>query len=178
MMDADQMIRDQWWPFGDDADREDPLTELRIAVTSAYPGWAFLVAFDRESEARPTDLEAAQLRSYLDEYIFHWYTPSYRAELSRRALDVDGGAIGVVLHKWGEDDWGYRRQSYTLGHRFTVNPPGLRGGPFDDGMPGPLSLERLMDRMHAFGSHDVSERWRQWKSNHPDVFPSVAAPEG
>lgn len=65
---ARHAAKNDGWPFGTDADRDDPLTAMRIAVTSSHPGWAFLVAFDRESEARPTDHEAAMLRSFLDEY--------------------------------------------------------------------------------------------------------------
>jgi hypothetical protein len=44
------------WPF--DADRDDPLTAHRIAVTSSHPGWRHVVAFDRE----PTDAEVARTR--------------------------------------------------------------------------------------------------------------------
>lgn len=159
------------WPFENAADRDDPLTAPRIAVTSSHPGWAFLVAFDRESEARPTDAEAAMLRSYLDDYIGHWYNASYKAKLAKRALDADGGANGVVFHKWGEDDWGYRRQSFELGWLFSVVPPACR----DREDPsrwntGPLSLSALMDRMHQHGLAEPSERWEAWKAAHPEVF--------
>ncbi len=59
------------WPF--DADRDAPLTACRIAVTGSHPGWCFLVAFHRESEARPTDHEADLLVSFLDQYKDFWY---------------------------------------------------------------------------------------------------------
>ena len=48
------------WKF--DADQHDPLTALRIPVTSFSPCWKYTATLDRESEARPTDLEAAQRR--------------------------------------------------------------------------------------------------------------------
>jgi hypothetical protein len=92
------------WPF--DADRGDPLTAMRIAVTSSHPMWAYLVAFDQQSEARPTDHESALLASYLDEYKSYWYNDSYRLRMEARPLDVDGGANGVIFHKWAADDWG------------------------------------------------------------------------
>jgi hypothetical protein len=99
------------WPF--DADRDDPLTAHRIAVTSSLPGWFYLVAFDRESVDRPTDAEVALLVSFLNEYKDHWYGDnSYRRRMEARPLDVDGGANGIAFHKWGADDWGYRRRSY------------------------------------------------------------------
>ena len=125
------------WPF--DADRDDPLTALRIAVTSSHPEWRYLVAFDRESAERPTDAEAALLVSYLDDYKTYWYNASYLAHLSRRPLDVDGGANGVVFHKYGADDWGYRRQSWERGPLFVPQSPGVREWERGRGrkLPGP-----------------------------------------
>jgi hypothetical protein len=155
------------WPF--DADRDDPLTALRIAVTSSHPTWAYLVAFDRESEERPTDAEAALLASFLDEYKAHWYGDGpYRRRMQARPLDVDGGANGVIFHKWAADDWGYRRHSYERGHLFSVVPPALRGE-YSDGIPGPLSLLALMDRINGW-TDGPSPRWEAWKAAHPDVF--------
>lgn len=165
------------WPFGTDADRDDPLTALRIAVTSSHPGWAYLVAFDRASEARPTDVEAAMLRSYLDSYIAYWYLPWFVAEIAKRPLDVDGGANGVVFHKFGQDDWGYRRQSYVSGWPWSVVWPALRDDPRhrDSPVRDPRSLERLLDRLHTYGTDRPSQRWLDWKAAHPEVFPAVAA---
>jgi len=158
------------WPF--DADRDDPLTGLRIAVASSHPSWCFLVSFDRESEARPTDAEAAMLRSFLDEYKDHWYGDgSYRRQMEARPLDVDGGANGVIFHKWGPDDWGYRRRSYERGYLFSVVPPALRGR-YKDGIPGPLSLPALLDRINGWTDRPAP-RWEAWKAAHPEVFGEV-----
>jgi hypothetical protein len=160
------------WPF--DADRDDPLTAHRIAVTSSHPGWFYLVAFDRESENRPTDAEVELLVSFLDEYNDHWYGDSgYRQRMQRRPLDVDGGANGIVFHKWAAHDWGYRRRSSTMGYLFSVVPPALRDR-YDDGIPGPLSLAALMDRIHPIGGEPMP-RWVAWKAAHPDVFGIGAA---
>jgi hypothetical protein len=163
------------WPFGTDADRDDPLTDLRIAVTGSHPGWFYLVAFDRESEERPTAAEALLLASFLDEYKHHWYDPGYLAKLAQRPLDVDGGANGVVFHKFGEDDWGYRRHSYTQGWAWSVIPPGLRGLPEYDGAKnaGPFSLAALMDRIHTIIGDEPMDHWQAWKAAHPDVFEVV-----
>lgn len=163
------------WPFGDDADRNDPLTARRIAVTSSHPRWTYLVAFDRESEARPTDAEAAMLASYLEEYQTRWYNSSFLARMAEKALDVDGGANGVIFHKWGPDDWGYRRRSYDRGYLFTFPGPGLRGTEHAQGWPdGGQPLLAVLDRLHAIGSEPRST-WTAWKAAHPDVFGSEEA---
>lgn len=162
------------WPFGADADRNDPLTAHRIAVTSSHPGWYYLVAFDGQSEARPTDAETAMLASYLDSYKDHWYGDSgFRRKMEERDLDVDGGANGVIFHKWAEDDWGYRRQSYTMGHLFSVTAPGNRGGRWDDGVPGPKSLLELLDFINTIVDEPLP-RWVDWKAAHADVFGAVS----
>lgn len=159
------------WPFEDDADRGDPLTALRIAVTGSHPGWNFLVSFDRESEERPTDREAAMLASFLDEYKDRWYNTSYLAKLAERPLDVDGGANGVVFHKFGPDDWGYRRHSYTQGWTWSVVAPGLREheGYAHIKNKGPYSLADLMDRIQGVGD-EIPRSWAEWKAAHPEVF--------
>jgi hypothetical protein len=156
------------WPF--DADRDDPLTLHRIAVTSSHPGWAYLVAFHRDSEARPTDAETAMLVSYLDAYKSHWYNASYRARLERRPLDVDGGANGVVFHKWGVDDWGFRRQSFDRGYTFSIVWPSQRASKEPGKYVGPYSLVELMDLMQTFGDDKPIQHWLDWKAAHPEVF--------
>lgn len=165
--------KDDWWPFEADADPDDPLTALRIAVTSSHPGWSYLVSFDRRSEARPTDLEAAQLRSFLDEYIDRWYNSSYKAKLSRRALDVDGGANGTVFHKYAEGDWAYRKQSWTSGPLFVPGPPRSVNEFAVERQLGPLTLQELMDLKHQYGAGEPNPRWKAWKAAHPDLFPAV-----
>ena len=69
------------WPFGTDADRDDPLTKLRIPVTGTHPMWRYIATFDRDSEARPTDLEAQQLASYIEAYKERWFNER-RGELT------------------------------------------------------------------------------------------------
>jgi hypothetical protein len=151
------------WPY--DADRDDPLTAHRIAVTCSHPGWYYLVSFDRESEARPTDAETAMLVSYLDHYKDHWYGNSgFRQQMEQRPLDTDGGANGVIFHKWGPGDWGYRRQSYTMGPLF------FPGWPGSNRERGPFSLVALMDFMHTIGDDGPMAHWVEWKAAHPDVF--------
>lgn len=155
------------WPFETDADRNDPLTAHRIAVTSSHPQWCYIVGFDRESPARPTDAEAAMLASFLQEYIDRWYNDSYKAKLAQRALDVDGGANGMIFRKYGDDDWGYRRRSWYSGPMFMPQSP-----LFADRALGPLSLAQLMDHIHSHGDDEPTARWKQWKAAHSDVFPT------
>lgn len=151
------------WPY--DADEHDPLTALRIPVTSAYPDWCYLTAFDRDSAERPTDTEAAMLASFNRQYIEYWYSDSYKQTLAERPFDIDGGANGVVFRKWGVDDWGYRRRTWTMGPMFVPQSPA-----FADRTLGPLSLAQLMDRIHAHGDDEPSPRWTAWKAAHADVF--------
>ncbi|WP_042400025.1 hypothetical protein [Streptacidiphilus carbonis] len=158
------------WPFGTDADRDDPLTALRVAVTSSHPDWCYITSFDRESPVRPTDAEAAMLGSFNEEYIAYWYNERYKAKLAERLLDVDGGANGVTFIKYGEDDWGYRRRTWTMGPRYVPQSPR-----FADRQVGPLSLADLMGRIHNHGDDKPSKRWTDWVAAHPGVFPAVAA---
>lgn len=162
------------WPFEDDADRDDPLTARRIAVTSSHPQWCYLVSFDRDSTERPTEAEAEMLASFLTEYIDRWYFDSYKAKLAQRALDVDGGANGVTFIKYGPDDWGYRRRTWDLGPRYVPQHPRLREM-YPNATIGPLPLAALMDRIHTMGDDEPMKRWTEWKAAHPDVFP--AAPD-
>jgi hypothetical protein len=90
--------------------------------------------------------------------------------MERRLLDVDGGANGVIFHKWGENDWGYRRRSFTRGWLFTVVFPGLREREPDHALRGPLSLIELMDYIHRDGP-----KWVEWKRDHPEVFAASSA---
>ena len=76
------------WPY--DADRDDPLTALRIPVTCFKPGWMYLVSFDRESGERPTDAEARMLVSFID-YERSKFFEHYQRKLLERPLDIDGG---------------------------------------------------------------------------------------
>lgn len=159
------------WPY--DADQQDPLTELRIPVVgSAWPRWSYIVAFDSgriDSETfRPTDAEAAMLRSYLDEYIGRWYNGTWKAKLKDRAFDIDGGANGLIFRKWGEGDWAYRRQSWSMGPTYVPEHPRIREQ--REKPMGPLSLAQVMDRTHAHGDEKPSENWTAWKAAHPEIF--------
>ncbi len=156
------------WPF--DADRDDPLTARRIAVTSSHPGWAYLVAFDRESPERPTDHEVDLLVSFLDQYKDYWYGDNgYRRAMERRPLDVDGGANGITFHKWGVDDWGYRRRTFDRGWPFSVVPPWMRDE-HTSTIRGPISLLDLLDHIQTCGGVIDAPWWQEWKAAHPEVF--------
>lgn len=156
------MTDTETWPY--DALQHDPLTSLRIApVGSAWPRWAYIAAFDTSSPQRPTDTEALMLQSWLLEYIDHWYTAHWKRRLAERPYDIDGGANGVVFHKWAENDWGFRRRTWTRGPEFW---PGW--SPREDRVS--YSLAEILDRTHSNGSEDVPKRWLDWKAAHPEVF--------
>ncbi|GGK61668.1 hypothetical protein Sme01_03480 [Sphaerisporangium melleum] len=163
------------WPY--DADRDDPLTALRIPVTSAYPGWRYTACFDRESAARPTDLEAQQLASFIEEYREHWFNDWYKAKLSQRPFDTD--AKTVIFHKWAEGDWSYRRDSWEHGPFWVPVWPNLRGGEHDvKNWRAPLTLVQVMDRIHTICDEPM-KRWIDWKAAHPEVFavPALEVPD-
>lgn len=162
------------WPY--DADRDDPLTALRIPVVShAWPRWYYIVAFDLDgidrNGNRPTGHEAAMLKSFLDQYIDYWYRPSWVTKMLERPFDIDGGANGYIFRKWGEDDWGYRQRTWQY-----AGPTFWPGGPWwrkehGEGLGKEAhSLLRSMDHIHSRGSNEPSDRWVSWKAAHPDVF--------
>lgn len=164
------------WPY--DADRDDPLTKLRIPVVSSFnPRWKYVAAYLNVDPAckfdppwpfasaeRPTDTEAAMIASFIQEYLRHWFREGYVERLAQRALDVDGGNNTTVFIKYGAGDWGYRLCSWTYGPTFVPQPPNFPGR-----QVGPLGLVQVMDRAHSIGD-EVMPRWQQWKADHPDAF--------
>ena len=156
------------WPY--DADRDDPLTGLRIAVVgSAWPRWAYIVSFDPgrldDDNTRPTDHEALLLQSFLNEYIGYWYNDQWKTKMAERPFDIDGGANGITFRKWGDNDWAYHRRTWSMGPTYVPEHPNIRGKTF----PSPLTLIQLMDRIHTVGD-EMSPRWITWKNTHPDLF--------
>jgi hypothetical protein len=169
------------WPFGTDANENDPLTALRIpVVTSFNPEWKYVAAYidvDRScyswgSQERPTDAEAAMLASFIEEYKHHWFNESYKAKLLKRPLDVDSGCNTTIFVKYGTDDWGYRLCSWERGPMYVPVSPKLRGGDYDYAKcPGPLTLEQVMDYRHTIVDEPM-QHWLDWKAAHPEVFPA------
>ncbi|MFE2407039.1 hypothetical protein ACFXDE_01710 [Kitasatospora sp. NPDC059408] len=159
------------WPF--DADRDDPLVTLRIPVTSTFPRWRYVATFDRESAARPTDAEALMIASHIEHYLKHWFNDSYQRQLAERPLDVDSGCNTTIFRKYGSDDWAYRLDSWQYGPMFVPEPPRMRRPGTPDKSLGPLSLPRLLDRIHTVADDKPMEHWLDWKVQHPDIFPAA-----
>lgn len=176
------MVATASWPFGTDAIQDDPLTKLRIPVVRSFnPHWCYVAAYlgtnedtgntfdppwPLSSAERPTDAEAQMLVSFLAEHRWYWFkNEGYARRMDERPLDVDSGWNTTVFIKYGPDDWGYRRVSWTYGPTFVPEPPNF------EGRRGPLSLERVMDRCHSIGD-EPSRRWLDWKTDHPDAFPA------
>ncbi|WP_369274459.1 hypothetical protein AB5J55_35070 [Streptomyces sp. R11] len=181
------MAETKAWPFGTDAIQDDPLTAMRIpVVTSFNPRWCYVAAylgtsadtgntFDPPwpfaSAERPTDAEAQMLVSYLQEHRHYWFgNEGYARKMDQRPLDIDSGWNTTVFIKYGADDWGYRRCSWTYGPTFVPGPPGSDSR----AAVGQHSLEQVMDRIQAHGN-EPSPRWQQWKANHPNIFPAKEA---
>lgn len=160
------------WPY--DADGDDPLAAMRIPVTSEFPSWRYIACFHRDSEARPTDTEAAMLISFAEEYKHHFFGDGpYRQKVDARALDVEERVVTRVFHKWGEGDWSYRIVTWEYGPFWVPVPPRQRGGEHDHPkIPGPLTLVQVMDRIHTFGDDKPMQHWLDWKRDHPEVFGS------
>ena len=152
------------WPY--DADQHDPLTALRIPVTSYSPDWWYIACFDRDSEVRPTDGEAAMIASYIEEYKEHSFIDWYKVKLLERPFDLD--TMTRVFHKWGENDWSYRVVTWQSGPFWVPVAPRLRGGEYDyPEVPGPMTLEQVM--AHTMVDKRM-QNWTTWKAEHPDIF--------
>lgn len=162
------------WPY--DAPQDDPLTAHRIPIVGEYSRWMYIVWFDDTSPVRPDDRETALLNSFLTEYIEHWYTASYKAQLRTRPFDIDGGANGVGFIKYAEGSWGYRRRSWGHSYRPVAMRTYTRDGQFErQPVDNPLALADLMDQIQGYGPGTRNPRWEQWKAAHPEVFGRVAS---
>ncbi|MFD7661300.1 hypothetical protein [Streptomyces sp. NPDC059788] len=168
------MPRATSWPFGTDADEHDPLTALRIPVTGTSPAWRYIAAFDRESEARPTDTEAQMLASYIEHYKVQFFGADswYKRKLEQRPLDVD--AVTRIFHKWAEGDWSYRVVTWQYGPYWAPVAPPLRGGARDAIRLGAMTLDQVMDDDHQMHTKYPSKSWAEWKTAHPEIFGGAA----
>jgi len=121
-----------------------------------------------------TDAETQMLVSYLLEHRNYWFgNEGYARKMDQRPLDVDSGWKTVTFIKYGSDDWGYGRSSWTYGPTFVPSPPNSRGTQYEHAKhPGPLPLERVMDLVHTVGSDEPMQHWSDWKKAHPEVFPT------
>ncbi|MFJ4787627.1 hypothetical protein [Streptomyces sp. NPDC088794] len=87
------------WPY--DADQHDPLTALRIPVTGTHPGHTYTACFDRDSEARPTDTEAQQIASFIEEYQEHYFgNGRWRRIQQAKPFDMDCYTTHTLEDKW------------------------------------------------------------------------------
>lgn len=158
------------WPY--DARRDDPLTDLRIPVTTSHPQWYYTIAFagrsddlfDDDKNDRPDEVETEQLASYL-EFLLSNLFESYRARLRERPFDIGVNNATRVFRKWGPDDWSYRLSSWHL-------PPYSPPAPSSRGSGTPLSLAQVLDRAEYSDGRNGSRSkpWLAWKSAHPEVF--------
>ncbi len=149
------------WPC--DADRDDPLAALRIPVTSAWPDWPYLTAFDRKSAARPDDAEAEMIASYIGYQRQRWFSDRQQRRMLERPLDTHTGRdlSTLVLHKRGPGQWAFRRHSWTTGPIFWP-VPGSREALC-------MPLVAILDHIEADPGGGVLEHWRSWKSAYQEI---------
>ena len=160
------------WPY--DADRDDPLTALRIPVTGTHPGFTYTACFDRDSAVRPTDAEARMIASFIQQYQEYWFGDGrWRKVQQAKPFDMDCYTTSI-FHKWADNDWSYRCCTWVRGPFWVPLHPGLRATDHNLAKVGPLTLEQVMDRIHHFGTKYPDRHWAEWKTAHPDVFPSPA----
>jgi hypothetical protein len=157
------------WPY--DAAEHDPLTALRIPVATDHPDWKYIATFDRSSEARPTDAEAAQLASFIAEYKHYFFNAGYIARLEEKPFDHDSATVTRIFHKWGEGDWSYRLRTWEYGPFWVPVAPWQRGGKWDQSpLKAPLTLAQVMGRVHTIGDGEPMKHWVEWKAARPEVF--------
>jgi hypothetical protein len=166
------MMREQAasdWPY-DDADRDDPLAQLRIPVTDSSPHRGYLAAFAGRTgllhdlapgEMRPDDSEAALLASYIG-YLRSKYSQWVADRMLAAPLDV-GDRAPVVFAKRGDSDWVYRRSHWRMGPFWVPLPETM-----EDGQK--LSLPQLLDSIETWTAGNCNPAWEAWKSAHPSVF--------
>jgi hypothetical protein len=156
------------WPY--DADQHDPLTTHRIPVTSDYPEWGYIMAFSNESDARPTDAEVRMLVSFLNSI-----KNRYNCYPDDRPLDTDAGANTVTFKKHGENDWTFKCRTWEHGFRPIHWQNGIAPAGYEPFVP--RSLEYIMDYSNNMGTNDdgsmyIMKSWLEWKTEHPEAFPS------
>lgn len=168
------MKTDTDWPY--DAVRDDPLTALRIPVTTLHPDWKYLVAFngkplyDDDLMDRPDEAETRMIASLIDYTRQHWFNERWQAKLLERPFDIDGGHNTLILRKWGTGDWGHRRASWQFGPSVVPQHPRIRSGVPWQGRTPPLGLAELLDSVHTYGGEKPLDAWLEWKNAHPEVF--------
>jgi hypothetical protein len=145
-----------------DADQNDPLTALRIPVTSEYPRDAYLASFDGlsatrygDTQYRPTGEEAAMLACYIG-YLRSRYSANAQQRMLAEPLDV-GELATEVFHKHTPGHWRYRRSHWTTGPLWA---------PYQS---PPLTLAELLDHIHTCNGN-IADPWQEWKAAHPGVF--------
>jgi hypothetical protein len=157
------------WKY--DADEKDPLTKMRIPVTSDYPGHDYTACFHRDSAQRPTEAEARLLVSFIEEYQERWFGLANQRKI-RQDKPFDMGCPATwIFHKWGNGDWSYRVDTWRVGPHFLPVAPRLRGTQYDTpAVKGPMSLAQVMDVIHRVGEEYPDHHWVAWKLAHPEVF--------
>jgi hypothetical protein len=155
------MTRWRW-----DVDPKEPLAALRVPVTSRWPEHGYFATFDKGSPRRPTSSEVMMILGYIEYYRQRHYTPTEQLLLKGQPFDVDPSVETLILHKYAEGDWGYRRRHWQSELHFVPRSPKVVGRSV-----GPLSLQQVLDLAEAPPSRP-DRHWVAWKKQHPQVFAS------
>lgn len=158
-----------------DADLDHPWAQrYRIPrVQTTHPRWRYEVALRVPDGPEvtlkldgdviePTEEQARIIGCFID-YRRSYYRSHWAARMLERPFDIDDTTNTVILACLS-DGWRYRRESHRDGELWPYyNDPRRADYP-----PTTAGLIALLDHIN---DHSV---WRQWKTDHPDVFTPVA----
>lgn len=147
------------WKY--DAEPYHPLIKERIPVAPVCPYYGYLVALSKDSK-QPTADEIRLLVSCIRYYRETWFTRSDRDRFDSEPFDIYIGINTVIFHKYATSSWAYRRRSWPVERLYPSSPARV---------DGPVVLTELMDRVHDTDTD--RESWRQWKVEHPEVWPEA-----
>lgn len=132
---------------------------------------ACIVAGNLHEAVMPSDVEVAQVASYIDYVLSMYYTESFARQVRALPLPLCGGHNTVVLVK-RHDGWGYRRASWETGSWPHAYRPYRADAAWPEGLPRePLTLVQVLDKVCGWTDRP-NPKWEAWKVAHPAVFPA------
>jgi hypothetical protein len=126
-----------------------------LAATSDSP----YVALSTRSQT-PSDRELELIRAWCEFGLRRSFKPFYADQVLAAPLPLVTGINSVILLKRSDDDWGYRRTSFTVGPQFFPAPPGYGEA---------VDLCGLFDVIENRMAEPDPE-WEAFKAERPQLF--------